>query len=156
VRSADPLVFHSSAQAGFSRIVSEDPRRLQARKLEREVQVRFTSEACNVQTREGVVHAKPGDAIVTGTAGEHWRVSRARFAQKYRPVAPTLPGESGRYQSLPYLILALPMQQAFQVVLVDGSSRLSGRAGDWLVDYGDGSLGIVAPTIFATTYQVLD
>ena len=156
MKSEVPPLFHSSTQGGYSSIVSDDPRRVQARKLEREVQVRFANDACTVQTREGIVHAKPGDAILTGTAGEQWRVSRARFAQKYRPVAPTLPGEPGRYQSLPYRILALPMQQSFEVLLADGSSRLSGRAGDWLVDYGDGSLGIVAPAIFATTYQILD
>jgi len=28
--------------------------------------------------------------------------------------------------------------------------------GDWLVDYGDGSLGVVSPAIFATTYEILD
>jgi PGDYG protein len=47
------------------------------------------------------------------------------------------------------------MQEPFEVALADGVSHLSGRAGDWLVDYGDGSLGIVAEGIFATTYAVL-
>ena len=28
-----------------------------------------------------------------------------------------------------------------------------GGAGDWLVDYGDGSLGIVSEAIFASTYD---
>jgi hypothetical protein len=40
------------------------------------------------------------------------------------------------------------------VLLADGISRLHGKPGDWLVDYGDGSLGIVSPDIFATTYQL--
>jgi len=40
-------------------------------------------------------------------------------------------------------------------MLADGVSRLSGHAGDWLVDYGDGSLGIVSPGIFATTYEII-
>jgi hypothetical protein len=40
------------------------------------------------------------------------------------------------------------------VVLADGISRLKGRPGDWLVDYGDGSLGVVSPEIFSSTYQV--
>jgi hypothetical protein len=33
---------------------------------------------------------------------------------------------------------------------------LHGRAGDWLVDYGDGSLGIVSPAIFSTTYEIVN
>jgi hypothetical protein len=57
--------------------------------------------------------------------------------------------------SLPNHILALQMEEPFEVMLADGESRLTGRAGDWLVDYGDGSLGIVTQAIFATTYEIL-
>jgi hypothetical protein len=149
-------VFTSSGQRGYSSLISAHPRRVHARKLEHEIDVRFPPVACTVQTSEGLVHAAPGDAIITGTAGEHWRVSRARFPDKYRPVPPTVAGESGRYLSLPNRILAVPMTQAFEVLLADGVSRLSGRAGEWLVDYGDGSLGIVSEDIFATTYEIID
>lgn len=155
--SPEPLPqFCSSGQRGFSSLISADPRRIFARKLEREIEVRFTPVACTVHTPEGVVHARPGDAIITGTAGEHWRVSRARFADKYRPVPPTVAGEAGRYVSLPNRIMAVPMTTAFEVLLADGVSRLNGRAGEWLVDYGDGSLGIVSPAIFVTTYEIID
>jgi hypothetical protein len=34
-------------------------------------------------------------------------------------------------------------------------SRLQGQAGHWLVDYGDGSFGVVSPPIFATTYEIV-
>ena len=149
-------LFCSSGQRGYSSLVSGDPHRVVARKLEREIEVRFTPVECTVETPEGVVHARPGDAIVTGTAGERWRVSRARFADKYRPVAPTVAGEAGRYESLPNRIMAVPMTEAFEVLLADGVSRLGGRAGEWLVDYGDGSLGIVSQPIFATTYEIID
>jgi len=149
------LLFRSSGQRGYSNAVGTDPRRVSARKLEREIQATFTPVACIVQTPEGTVHARPGDAILTGTGGEHWRVSRERFAEKYRPVAPTLAGEPGRYRSLPNRILALPMTGPFEVLLADGESRLNGHAGDWLVDYGDGSLGIVSRVIFATTYEII-
>ena len=154
-RAALPL-FHSSGQPGFSQVVSQDPRHIAARKLEREIHVRFAPSSCTVQTPEGRVYAKAGDAIVTGTAGETWRVSQARFPHKYRPVPPTSAGEAGAYMSLPNRILALQMNTPFEVVLADGLSHLSGHAGDWLVDYGDGSLGIVTQAIFATTYEILD
>ena len=149
-------LFRSSGQRGYSSVVSADPRRVFARKLEREIDVRFTPTECTVQTSEGRVHAAPGDAIITGTAGEHWRVSRARFPHKYRPVPPTVDGEAGRYVSLPNRIMAVPMTEPFEVLLADGVSRLSGRAGEWLVDYGDGSLGIVSGPVFATTYEIID
>jgi hypothetical protein len=148
-------IFRSSAQPGYSSHVSHHPRSVWARKLVHEIEARFTPVACTVQTREGLVHARPGDAILTGLSGEHWRVSRERFAEKYRPVPPTVAGESGRYASLPYRIMAVPMTEAFEVVLADAVSRLHGSAGDWLVDYGDGSLGIVSPPIFATTYEII-
>lgn len=148
-------LFRSSGQPGYSSAVSGDPRHLEARKLERQVQVRFTPEACTVQTNEGLVHARPGDAILTGSAGEHWRVSRARFAEKYRPAQHTRPGEDGPYLSLRKHILAVQMSETFEVQLADGQSRLTGKAGDWLVDYGDGSLGIVSAAIFSTTYEIL-
>ena len=147
--------YRSSGQPGYSSLISNDPRRVWARKLVREIEARFTPVPCTVQSREGVVHARPGDAILTGVSGEHWRVSRERFAEKYRPVPPTIAGESGRYASLPYRIMAVPMKEAFEVLLADGVSRLRGSAGDWLVDYGDGSLGIVSPPIFATTYEII-
>lgn len=149
-------LFRSSGQRGYSSLIGADPRRVFARKLEREIDVRFTPVECTVQTSEGLVHAAPGDAIITGTAGEHLRVSRARFPDKYRPVAPTVAGEPGRYVSLPNRIMALPMTEPFEVLLADGVSRLTGRAGEWLVDYGDGSLGIVSEDIFANTYEVID
>ena len=149
-------LFRSSGHRGYSSEINADPRRTFARKLEHEIDVRFTPVACTVQTSEGLVHAAPGDAIITGTAGEHWRVSRARFSDKYRPVPPTVAGESGRYVSLPNRILAVAMTEPFEVLLADGVSRLTGRAGEWLIDYGDGSLGIVSEPIFATTYEIID
>ena len=149
-------LFTSSGKRGYSSLISAHPRSVHARKLQHEIDVRFTPVECTVQTSEGVVHAAPGDAIITGTAGEHWRVSQAHFADKYRPVPPTVAGAAGRYVSLPNRIMAVPMTEAFEVLLADGVSRLTGLPGEWLVDYGDGSLGIVAPNIFATTYEVVD
>jgi PGDYG protein len=149
-------LFRSSGQPGYSSGISNESGRVIARKREREVQVRFTAEACTVQSPEGLVQAKPGDAILTGTGGEHWRVSKARFHDKYRPVPPTRAGEDGAYMSLPSRVLTVQMREDFAVLLADGQSKLNGRAGDWLVDYGDGSLGIVGRAIFPTAYEILD
>ena len=48
------------------------------------------------------------------------------------------------------------MTEPFDVLLADGVSRLHGRPGDWLVDYGDGSLGVVTNAIFGVTYEIVD
>ena len=148
-------VFVSSGQPGFSSEVSADARHVQARKFERTVHVAFATGPGTITTPEGVVITRPGDAIITGTAGEHWRVSRKHFPDKYRPVAPTVAGQPGLYASLPYRVLALKMGEPFEVILADGQSGLHGRTGDWLVDYGDGSLGVVATAIFDTTYEII-
>jgi hypothetical protein len=155
LRDDSAPLFRSSGKPGYSNEVGADPRRVVARKLEREVQVRFAREASKVQTNEGLVHAKPGDAILTGINGEHWRVSQARFPDKYQPAPSTAAGEDGAYISLPNRVFAVPMTIAFQVLLADGESHLTGRAGDWLVDYGDGSLGIVSQNVFAETYEIV-
>ncbi len=117
--------------------------------------MQFAQAPATVKTREGLVQARPGDAIVTGTAGEQWRVSHAHFPGKYRPVPPTTPGKNGRYVSLPNRIMAVQMRDPFDVLLADGVSRLTGQPNDWLVDYGDGSLGIVSDAIFGTTYEIV-
>jgi hypothetical protein len=148
-------VFRSSGTRGFSARLVGDPRRVEARKREHVVLVRFTATDCTVQTPEGTVHAKPGDAILLGMDDEQWRVSIERFPEKYRPLPPTLAGESGRYVSLRNRVMAIHMEEPFEVLLADGVSRLRGHGGDWLVDYGDGSLGIVAAKIFAKTYEIL-
>ena len=148
-------MFRSTAQSGYSTAVSRHPDRVLARKRPGEVQVEFASSGCTVQSPEGMVQARPGDAIVTGALGERWVVPSEHFAQKYRAVPPTVDGADGRYGSLPYSIMAVPMSGEFEVLLVDGASRLRGQPGDWLIDYGDGSFGIVSQAIFPTTYDIV-
>lgn len=152
--AASLALYRSTAKRGFSRVIRDDRRCVAARKLVKEIDVIFADGPCAVRTNEGVVHVRSGDAIITGIAGEHWRVSRSHFSERYQPVPPTTLGQPGRYASRPNSILAVPMASAFEVLLADGVSRLSGRPGDWLVDYGDGSLGVVSPSIFATTYEI--
>lgn len=149
------LQFKSAGKPGYTDEVGGNPRRVVARKLEREIQVRFATAAETIHTNEGVVHARPGDAILTGINGEHWRVSKERFPDKYRPAEKTTSGADGAYVSLPNRVFAVPMTEGFDVLLSDGESRLTGRAGDWLVDYGDGSLGIVSKAVFDLTYEVV-
>lgn len=150
-----PPLFKSPGKPGYTDEIGGHPHRVVTRKLEREIQVRFARAAETVQTNEGLVHARPGDAILTGINGEHWRVSQERFPDKYRPAEQTAPGTDGAYISLPNRVFAVPMTTVFEVLLSNGETKLVGQPGDWLVDYGDGSLGIVSKRVFDLTYEVM-
>ncbi len=148
-------VFHSSSEKeGSASFQSVLDRAVRARKRAYPVQVRFAEDAAAVDTLEGVVHATLGDAIVTGLFGELWPVPGASFAGKYQAVSPLQMGAPGLYLSRPIEVLAVPMEVPFEVVLADGRARLTGQAGDWLIDYGDGNLGIVNTTVFDATYEI--
>jgi hypothetical protein len=153
--SIPEVIFHSTGTPGYSAAVLAQPGVIPARKRERTVQARFADHDCLVHTAEGVVYASAGDAIVTGAAGEVWPVPRKSFENAYRALAPAVMGSAGDYRCLPIPVLAVRMDRTFAVVLADGRSRLSGGAGDWMVDYGDGTLGAIADAIFLTTYETI-
>ncbi len=132
--------------------LSRAPGALQVRRRPVPVQVDFAVTEQVVHTLEGPVPAHAGDAIVTGTRGERWPVSRARFDAKYDPVPPLPRGQSGRYSPRPLRVWAVRMEAPFVVPTTKGG-MLQGRAGDWLLDYGDGSRGVVADAIFQDTYE---
>jgi hypothetical protein len=148
-------VYRASGHAGFAKVIASHPRRVNAAKLETQVQVDFVPESREIATPEGPVGAKAGDAVVTDSAGDTWPVSRAYFMSKYQPVAPTIVGTSGTYLSIPQRVLALRMEEEFQVLLSDGMSRLNGHRGDWLVDSGDGRMRIVSAAAFARSYRIV-
>lgn len=156
VRSRD-AVSHAGAGARDADGAPLAPgRALRARKRVHPVRVEFAGAACAVDTLEGVAHARPGDAIVTGIFGERWLVRRGGFAEKYEPVAPLEAGAPGDYTSRPIEVMATRMPVPFEVALRDRDGRLRGQAGDWLVDYGDGTMGVVDATVFAATYDLLE
>jgi hypothetical protein len=148
-------VYRSRTQAGYSPDIQTDHRSVRARKRINTIQAHFAAVDGTITTPEGVVHVRSGDAIMTGAGGHQWRVSQESFAHRYRPVPPTRMGEPGRYESLPTEVIAIAMDTPFEVVLRDGISQLHGERGDWLVDYGDGSLGIVAAEVFGSLYEIV-
>ena len=143
--------FHAGAAGGYSPAILGEPNAVRVEKRPSRVMVRFATLPETIQTREGPVRAHAGDAVVRAPTGEQWPVARTAFEQRYRPA-----GAPGVYDSVPHPSLAVRMAEPFAVVLADGVSRLSGQPGDWLLDYGDGHLGIVGADIFAATYHLLD
>ncbi|MFC5511864.1 PGDYG domain-containing protein [Massilia jejuensis] len=138
-------------RAGRKAIFCDTPAAVKVGKIPSRVFVRFVEKSESIITREGCVPAHPGDAVVTAATGEQWPVVRAVFDRYYEPTS-----EATVFSSIPRESLALQINGPFQVILTDGISRLFGKPGDWLLDYGDGHLGIVGADIFATIYRRLD
>ena len=106
-----------------------------------------------VPTAEGDVEARPGDAIVTGIFGERWPVERSRFLRTYDAVSGTLTGDSGFYRKRVRPVRAVQVREPFKVVIGEGVRELIGQPGDWLLDYGNGDLGVVASEVFDLIYE---
>lgn len=119
------------------------------------VQVRFATAAGELISREGPNRYAAGDAIVTGSTGDRWSVSRARFEARYQPVPPTAAGGDGTYVNRPIPVLARPMPTAFRMARSAGGDLLHGKAGDWLLQYAPGDYGVVEQGRFAQVYRKL-
>lgn len=123
------------------------------RKIASRLHVEFARTEQTIETLEGPVACRAGDAIVTGSVGERWPVPGAVFDSKYVAVPPTRSGESGWYRTLPVGVLAVRLRKPVELALTDGRGSLSGEAGDWLVQYAPGDCGIVRDDIFRATYE---
>src|ERR1700675_1289459 len=114
------------------------------------VSVEFAAAAGILESAVGPNRYAAGDALLTGSTGDRWCVSRDRFDVKYRAEAHTTPGEPGRYRNHPVPALA----KRITVERSAGGDRLHGNAGDWLVQYAPGDHGIVAAARFDSVYRV--
>ncbi len=117
------------------------------------VQVRFADTAGEVMSPEGPNRYTVGDALVTGSTGNRWCVSRARFAARYEPVPPLAFGEDGAYRNRPLPVLARPMHEPFAIARSAGGDLLRGEAGDWLMQYAPGDYGITEGERFRQVYR---
>jgi hypothetical protein len=134
--------------------LAADPAAQRAVKDER-VWVEFADTADELTSGVGVNRYTPGDALITGSTGDRWSVSRDRFDAKYDPEPPTVRGDSGNYRNRPAAVLAKRIDQSFTVARTAGGDSLYGDAGDWLVQYAPGDYGIVESTRFNRVYRLI-
>jgi uncharacterized protein (DUF2237 family) len=120
------------------------------------VTVEFATAAGELQSAVGRNRYAAGDALLTGSTGDRWCVSRDRFDAKYQAEAPALPAAAGQYRNRPVPVLAKRMVAPFTVERSAGGDLLRGEAGDWLVQYAPGDHGIVAAARFARVYRAQD
>lgn len=129
-----------------------DPRAVRVVKDE-VVSVEFAAGAGVLTSAVGPNAFEAGDALVTGTTGDRWSVSRERFNARYLPVPPTTAGQAGRYRNIPVTVRARQIGVAFTVARSAGGDVLRGEPGDWLVEYAPGDHGVVARARFASVYR---
>ncbi len=115
-----------------------------ARKRPLAVPVEFVDAGGTLETREGPVRYKVGDALLTGAEGERWPVPRAAFDRSYEPVPPTRPGKPGRYRKRAQVVWAKPIHEPFVVPLDGDRGTLRGKPGDWLVQYAPDDWSVVS------------
>lgn len=110
----------------------------------------FASEAEDIHTLEGVVTARPGDAVLTGTKGERWPIRREKFEATY-----DFNLQTGICSKKAIVVEAEEMQSHFEVKVGWSNQPLQGGPGDFKITYGPGEFGVVAKDIFHETYDVL-
>ena len=122
-------------------------------KIPHPVAVRFATIAGELLTREGPVTYAPGDALLTGVAGESWPIRRSDFNLSYEPIAPTCTGEAGAYRKRPARVEADQVTQAASIPTHSGNGNLRAEPGDWVVTNEQGQRWVVADDIFRLSYQ---
>ncbi len=119
------------------------------------VMVEFALADGILESAVGANRYAAGDALLTGSTGDRWCVSRDRFDAKYRPESGVQAGETGRYRNVPQRIRGKRMAVAFSIARSAGGDVLRGAAGDWLVQYAPGDYGVVARMRFEAVYRVV-
>jgi hypothetical protein len=117
------------------------------------VEVEFAVVPGLVMSAVGPNHYAAGDALVTGSTGDRWCVSRERFDAKYRPAAGQPPGVPGPYRNVPVAVWAKQIEQPFRIARAPGGDVLSGAAGDWALQYAPNDCGLVARDRFEAVYR---
>ena len=117
------------------------------------VRVVFARMDGELQSPEGLNLYRSGDALVTGSTGGRWSVSRDRFDAKYLPVPPCVTGADGDYRARPLPVWAKQMPADFSIRRSAGGDLLHGHAGDWLLQYAPGDYGIVEAARFSRVYR---
>jgi len=118
------------------------------------VHVDFATQAGELMSLEGPNRYAPGDALITGSTGDRWVVSRERFDAKYVPAdASFAHGQAGAYRNRPSVVLAKQMREAFSLARSEAGDVLHGHPGDWVLQYAPGDYGVVQAQRFAKVYR---
>jgi hypothetical protein len=112
------------------------------------VSVRFAATDGEITSSVGVNRYRAGDALITGSNGDTWSVSRDRFDLRYEQTE----AQHG-YRARRIVVLAKQISETFSIQRTSGGDLLRGAAGDWLMQYAPGDFGIVDAARFASVYR---
>ena len=116
------------------------------------VDVVFADREGSLQSREGINRYLSGDALITGSTGDRWTVSRDRFDVKYEAVGANAE-EPHRYRAKPVKVWARQMESPFTIARCAGGDVLAGLADDWVLQYAPGDYGVVENARFQRVYR---
>src|SRR5262245_15340081 len=133
--------------------LAADPRALRVCKRPIPVQAEFAAADGTCETLEGPVRFRAGDAILTGVRGERWPVRREAFLSSYQAVPPTTAGHDGAYLKDAAPAYAVRLEQRRDVPVGWQNDPLRGDPGDWLLQYADGTHGVLRDQIFRDSYD---
>ena len=141
------------------------------------VDVVFATSDGELISREGANTYRSGDAIITGSTGDKWSVSRDRFNLKYEPAteisrspnsnsksngrggeAPgiSVAARDGQFRARPIPVMAKQINESFRASRSAGGDMLTGDAGDWLLQYAPGDFGVIANARFQQVYRAIN
>lgn len=109
------------------------------------IQHETATESGTIETLEGPVRYEEGHKIITGPKGEKYPVAPEKFAALY--------DVNDEGIATPKKIIKQVRPADHSGVLKTSWGELSYKPGDLVVRHGVGDYGVVAPDIFATTYQ---
>jgi hypothetical protein len=135
--------------------VPAQPGAFRAARLPHLVDVVFAQSDGELATLEGAVRYRKGDALLAGQAGERWPVARERFFATYEPDAPTQCGADGAYRRREGTVWAWRTDRVLDVVLSNNRGSLRANAGDFVVQFDSGDMGVMPEEIFHYSYRPL-
>jgi hypothetical protein len=103
------------------------------------------TQAGTIETLEGPVRYEAGHKIMTGPKGERYPIAPEKFEKLYDV------DEKGT--ATPKKVIKQVRPADHSGVLKTSWGELSYKPGDLVVRHGEGDYGVVAPDIFAKTYQ---
>ncbi len=104
-----------------------------------------------VRTKEGLVTAGPGDAVLTGVQGELWPIRWTTFEATYDYDLASM-----TCAKQPLIVEAYRMDEPFEVRVGEANEPIRGVAGDYRLASHQSDFGIVSKDIFELTYAVVD